>query len=67
MATKTKNEGKKTSFRDGLKKEWKRITWLSKEALIRRTSVVVAFSVLFGAIIAVTDFGAQRLLSLILH
>ena len=62
-----KKETKKTGFVTGLKKEWKRITWLSVESLKRRTAVVAVFSVALGIMISVIDYAAQNLLHLIIH
>lgn len=56
----------KKSFLKGVKSEWKKITWPTKEDLTKETVAVVVISVLLGAIIAVLDaaikFGIDKII-----
>lgn len=45
------------SFTKGLKSEFKKIIWPTREALIKQSMAVVIVSVIVGAIIAVIDRG----------
>lgn len=49
----------KTSWFNGLKAEFKKIVWPSKQSLVRQTTAVVAVSVVLGLIIALMDFIIQ--------
>lgn len=49
----------KTSWFSGLKAEFKKIVWPSKQSLVRQTTAVVAVSVVLGLIIALMDFLIQ--------
>lgn len=58
MAENTKSESKpvvKKSFFKGVKSEWRKITWPSKESLFRETTAVIVISVVLGALIALLD------------
>ncbi|MCM1467155.1 MAG: preprotein translocase subunit SecE [Alistipes sp.] len=48
-------EAKKTSWFKGMKAEFKRISWPSKDTLTKETVAVVVISVLLGVIITVID------------
>lgn len=48
-------EAKKTSWFKGMKAEFKRISWPSKDTLTKETAAVVIISVLLGVIITVID------------
>ena len=52
---------KKTSFFRGVKQEWKKITWPSKNDVIKQTAVVsvsvVLLSVLIAGVDALVKFG----------
>lgn len=64
MADTTKKAAeKKDSFFDGVRKEWKRILWPSKDELIKQTSLVVVVSIIMGAVIAVIDSVALQLVN----
>ena len=59
MAETNKSEAKpavKKSFFKGVKSEWKKITWPSKESLFRETTAVIIISVVLGAVIALIDW-----------
>ena len=49
---------KKTGFFQGVKQEWNKIIWTSKNDVIKETVLVVIISVLLGALISVIDSGA---------
>ena len=51
---------KKTSFFRGVKQEWKKITWPSKNDVVKQTAVVLVAIVLIGALI----FGVDALVKL---
>ena len=58
MAENNKSEAKpavKKSFFKGVKSEWRKITWPSKETLFRETTAVIIISVVLGAVIALVD------------
>ena len=58
MAENNKSEAKpaaKKSFFKGVKSEWRKITWPSKETLFRETTAVIVISVVLGAVIALLD------------
>ncbi len=58
-STKSEVTSKPVKFWEGVKAEFKKITWPDKDALIKQSSAVVAISVVVGAIIAILDFGMQ--------
>ncbi len=58
-STKSEVTAKPVKFWDGVKAEFKKITWPDKDALIKQSIAVVAISVVVGAIIAILDFGMQ--------
>ncbi len=51
------NSGK--SFWKGVKAEFKKIVWPTKEDLAKQSVAVLVVSLLTGALIAVLDFGIQ--------
>ncbi len=58
MAENTKSEAKpaaKKGFFKGVKSEWRKITWPSKETLVKETAAVIVISVILGAVIALLD------------
>lgn len=61
MGDSAKSEGasKPIKFWEGVKAEFKKITWPDKDALLKQSVAVVIISVVVGAIIAVLDFGLQ--------
>lgn len=50
---------KPVKFWDGVKAEFKKITWPDKDALLKQSVAVVIISVVVGAIITILDFGLQ--------
>ncbi len=46
-------------FWNGVKAEFKKITWPDKDDLIKQSVAVVIISVVVGAIITILDFGLQ--------
>ena len=69
MAENTKSDSKpvvKKSFFKGVKSEWRKITWPSKESLFRETTAVIVISVVLGALIALLDalikFGIDKII-----
>lgn len=55
MGNATNETTKRTNWLDAIKAQFKRIIWPTKEEAARRSAVVLAVSVLLGAIIAVLD------------
>ena len=57
MAEEKKQEApvKKTSFFKGVKAEFKKIIWPSKETVAKETGAVVFFGVALGVLIAIMD------------
>lgn len=47
------------------KSEMKKVSWPSREQLIRNTGVILAFVAIMTVILSLVDFGFERLLSLI--
>ena len=58
-SAKSSGASKITKFWNGVKAEFKRITWPTKDDLIKQSVAVIVISVIVGAIIAVLDFGLQ--------
>ena len=58
-ASNTENT-KKTSFFRGVRQEWKKITWPSKNDVVKQTAVVLVAIILIGALI----FGVDALVKL---
>ncbi|MCH5254931.1 MAG: preprotein translocase subunit SecE [Lachnospiraceae bacterium] len=50
---------KPVKFWDGVKAEFKKITWPDKEDLLKQSVAVVAISIVVGAIITILDFAIQ--------
>lgn len=61
MGDSAKSDGasKPAKFWQGVKAEFKKITWPDKDALLKQSVAVVIISVVVGAIIAILDFGLQ--------
>jgi preprotein translocase subunit SecE len=55
----SEKELKPVKFWDGVKSEFKKITWPDKDDLLKQSVAVVIISVVLGAIITVLDFGMQ--------
>lgn len=58
MGDSSKTE-KKTKFFDGVKAEFKKITWPDKASLTKQTVAVVVISLIMGIIITILDFIVQ--------
>ncbi|MBQ1688400.1 MAG: preprotein translocase subunit SecE [Lachnospiraceae bacterium] len=67
-AKKTDKTQNKKSFFKGVKSEFKKIIWPTKDTLIKESTAVVVISVILGIIIAIVDvgvkFGFDKLLQL---
>ncbi len=50
---------KQVKFLDGVKSEFKKVTWPDKDSLLKQSVAVVVISVVVGAIIAILDFVLQ--------
>ena len=55
-ANNTENTPKKSFFK-GVKSEFKKIIWPTKDTLVKETGAVVVISVILGIIIAAIDYG----------
>ena len=64
MANSQKKENK-PSFCDGVKAEWSKITWPSKEQLTKQSVAVVIITILLGVVITLLDTGLQYCVSLL--
>ena len=58
-SVKSEKTSKLVKFWNGVKAEFKKITWPDKDDLLKQSVAVVIISVVVGAIIAVLDFGMQ--------
>ena len=61
--TAVKTKEKKQSFWQGVKQEWQKIIWVTKEDLTKQTILVLVISILMGVIIAVIDSAALQLVN----
>lgn len=59
MADSAKLDKKAVKFFDGVKAEFKKISWPDKDSLMKQSVAVVVISLVVGAVIAVLDFGLQ--------
>lgn len=56
-----KQEVSKTrTWWDGVKAEWRKIIWPTREDLVKKTATVTVVSVILGVIIAILDFLIQN-------
>ena len=62
---KAKNGKMKTYFK-GVKAEMKKVVWPTRKELVNYTGVVIAVSIITSLVVALLDFGIQRILSLII-
>ncbi|MBR5712204.1 MAG: preprotein translocase subunit SecE [Lachnospiraceae bacterium] len=62
----TANTPVKTSRWKGLKAEWKKIIWPSRNTLVKESVAVVIITVILGLLIKIVDFGVDKLLGFIL-
>lgn len=53
------NKANKTSWLKGIKAEFSRIVWPTKEKVAKETTVVVICAIIIGIIVAVLDMGLQ--------
>ncbi len=53
------NGAAKTSFWQGVKAEYRKITWPDKESTLKQSVVVTVISIVLGLIIAVIDYAAK--------
>ncbi len=60
MAKKEENTPKGKAWVEGLKAEFRKIIWPSKDDIQKETTAVVVVSVILGVIIAVLDFIIQN-------
>ncbi len=58
-AAKADKTSKPVKFWNGVKAEFKKITWPDKDSLLKQSIAVVAVSVVVGIIITVLDFALQ--------
>ena len=57
----SKQEVSKTrTWWDGVKAEWRKIIWPTREDLIKKTGTVKVVSIILGVIIAILDFLIQN-------
>ncbi|WP_274941297.1 preprotein translocase subunit SecE [Chordicoccus furentiruminis] len=61
-----KSAEKKPRFFDGLKREWGKIIWLTRQDVARETGLVVVLSLIMGIIITVVDSAALRVIDWLL-
>lgn len=58
-SVKSDNTPKPAKFWNGVKAEFKKITWPDKDSLLKQSLAVVAISIVVGAIITILDFALQ--------
>lgn len=58
-SAKSEKKSKIAGFYNGVKSEFKKITWPDKEDLLKQSIAVTVISIVVGAIIAVLDFALQ--------
>ena len=61
-----KPDKKKQSFWQGVRREWNKIMWVSKEDVAKRTGLVIVLSLIMGVIITVIDSAALYLVDLLM-
>ncbi|WP_408070340.1 preprotein translocase subunit SecE [Butyrivibrio sp. JL13D10] len=64
-ATKNAQESKVSSFIKGVKAEFNKIIWPTREDITKQTTAVVIISVIIGALIAVFDYAFGYLINII--
>lgn len=67
MATNVEQKAKKPSFLKGVRSEFKKIVWPSKDTAVKYTGLVIAFSVVVSLIIWVLDFVLRGAVGLIIR
>ena len=63
----TANAPAKSSWWKGLKAEWKKIIWPSRNTLTKESAAVVIITVILGLLIKLVDLGVEQILELILR
>lgn len=62
------NASKKDSFFKGLKAEFHKVVWPSKETIVKQSTAVVIVSVILGIVISLLDmgikFGVEKILQI---
>ena len=69
MAEKDKSavsKSSKPSFFQGVKREWNKIMWLTRDDIIKRTALVIVMALILGAIITVIDSAALYLVDFLI-
>ncbi len=64
-ATKNAQESKASSFFKGVKAEFNKIVWPTREDVTKQTTAVIIISVIVGALIAVFDYAFGYLINFI--
>ncbi|MCI2050067.1 MAG: preprotein translocase subunit SecE [Lachnospiraceae bacterium] len=62
-----KAESKIAAFWDGVKKEYRKIIWPTKETAAKQLAAVMTVSVITGLLIALVDLGSQKLIDFLLN
>ncbi|MBR4813288.1 MAG: preprotein translocase subunit SecE [Lachnospiraceae bacterium] len=62
----TANAPAKSSWWKGLKAEWKKIVWPSRNTLAKESAAVVIITVILGLLIKLVDLGVEQILGFIL-
>ena len=68
MAAKENGKGKQSklgAFFKGVRTEFGKIIWPSRETMVKQLIAVVCVTVVVGLLIAVIDFGAQNLIDVL--
>ena len=63
----TANAPAKSSWWKGLKAQWKKIIWPSRNTLAKESAAVVIITVILGLLIKLVDLGVEQILELILR
>lgn len=63
---KAKARNQEKSFFEGVKAEFNKIVWTDRPTLIRQTGVVVAVTIVVGAIISLMDAGILQVLNFLI-
>jgi len=56
---KSSSSEKKTPFIKGLKAEFRKIIWPTKDDLVKQTTAVVVVTIILGIVIAIIDYALQ--------
>ncbi len=65
-AKNAKSDNKQKSFFQGVKQEWRKIVWPTREDLTKQTTLVVVISVAMGTIITLFDSAALQFVNWLL-